>query len=126
MTRSRFRAMPSDAIVGAVFGATLGALVCLGLVRGLASPVYVDLAGLVLADSASYPDSRMNNRIVLVEPQVKGPVYLTSRAIDINDLYGLANQSVRLRGEVRRLNLTVGESILELEVKEVLKTSAPG
>lgn len=126
MTRSRFRAMPLGAIVGAVFGATLSALICLGLFRGLVSPVYVDLVGLVLADSASYPDSRMNNRIVLIESQVEGPVYLTSKAIAINDLYGLVDQSVRLRGKFRRLNLTTGESILELEVKEVLKTSAPG
>ncbi|MBW4480922.1 MAG: hypothetical protein KME14_00115 [Tildeniella torsiva UHER 1998/13D] len=87
MTRSQLRAM----LLGVMFGATLGALVCLGLVRGLASPVYVDLAGLVLADSASHPDSRMNNRIFLVEPQVEGPVYITSKAIAINDLYGLVD-----------------------------------
>jgi hypothetical protein len=122
MTQSRLRAM----LLGAVFGAILGALVCLSLVRELASPAYVDLAGLVFADSASYPDSRMNNRIVLVKPQVEEPVYVTSKAIDINDLYGLVDQSVRLRGEFRRLTLTTGESILELEVKEILKTSAPG
>ncbi|MFQ4137321.1 hypothetical protein PGN35_013475 [Nodosilinea sp. PGN35] len=130
MTRSRLRAMPPSAgvgaIVGAVLGATLGALICLALVRGLNRPAYVELSGLVMVDSASYPDSRMNNRLVLVESQIEESVYITSRAIDINDLFGLAGNSVRLRGEFRRLNLTTGESILEMEIKDALKTSTPG
>lgn len=103
LSRSFFR--------GVLVGAMLSALVCFGLIRALDRPDYVDLSGLVLADSASHPDSRMNNRLSLVEAELTEPVYIKSKTIDINDLYDLTNQSVQLRGEFRTLSLTTGESV---------------
>ena len=66
----------------------------------------------------------MNNRLYLVEPDLE-PVYLRSKATDTEDLYALLDKSIHLRGEFRRLTLTTGESILEVEVMEVLNPNQP-
>ncbi|MBE9160559.1 hypothetical protein IQ265_27600 [Nodosilinea sp. LEGE 06152] len=118
MTRTLFRGM----LFGAIFGVVVGGLVCLSLLRALDQPAYVDLAGLVSVDSASYPDSQMSNRIFLAAASLAGPVYIRAQAnaIDINELYGRIEQAVRLRGELRCFKLSTGESVLELEVIEVL------
>lgn len=111
---------------GTILGALLSALVCLSLVRVFNQPAYVNLSGLVLADSASYPDSRMHNRIFLVETALEEPVYIRSKAIDGNNMYGLVNQYVQIRGEFQPLTLKTGESILEIEVKDVVSVSTSG
>ncbi|MGG6241082.1 hypothetical protein ACQ4N7_20865 [Nodosilinea sp. AN01ver1] len=118
MTRTLFKGM----LLGAIFGAVVGGLVCLSLLRGLNQPAYVDLAGFVSVDSASHPDSQMNSRLFLAAASLEGPLYIRAKAkaIDINELYGQIEQTVRLRGELMRSTLSTGESVLELEVIDVL------
>lgn len=109
---------------GMLVGAAAGAIACLGLVKVLEQPADVVLSGQLAVDSASHPDSRMDNRLYLVEPELE-TVYLRSKATDTEALYGLLDKSIQLRGEFRRLTLTTGESILEMEVKEVLNPNPP-
>lgn len=109
---------------GLLVGAVVGAIACLGLVQALEPSADVVLSGRLAVDSASHPDSRMTNRLYLAEPELE-LVYLRSKATDGEDLYGLLDQSIQLRGEFRRLTLTTGESILEVEVKEVLNPNPP-
>ncbi|MBW4459970.1 MAG: hypothetical protein KME47_06975 [Nodosilinea sp. WJT8-NPBG4] len=109
---------------GMLVGAAAGALACMGLVQALEQPAAVVLSGRLAVDSASHPDSRMSNRLYLVEPELE-PVYLRSKATNTEALYGLLDKSIQLRGELRRLTLTTGESILEIEVKEVLNPNPP-
>ncbi len=116
--------MPQAFFRGMLVGAIAGALACLGLVQALAQSADVVLSGRLAVDSATHPDSRMTNRLYLVEPELE-PVYLRSQATDTEDLYGLLDQSIQLRGEFRRLTLTTGESILEVKVKEVLNLNPP-
>ncbi|MBD2112363.1 MULTISPECIES: hypothetical protein [Cyanophyceae] len=114
--------MPQGFFKGMLVGAVVSAIACLGLVKALAQPTDVLLSGRLAVDSATHPDSRMNNRLYLVDPKLE-PVYLRSKATDTEALYRLLDKSIQLRGEFRQLTLTTGESVLEVEVKEVLNTN---
>ncbi|MBD2109813.1 hypothetical protein [Nodosilinea sp. FACHB-13] len=114
--------MPQGFFKGMLVGAVAGAIACLGLVKALAQPADVVLLGRLAVDSATHPDSRMTNRLYLVDLELE-PVYLRSQATNTEALYQLLNKSIQLRGEFRRLTLTTGESILEVEVKEVLNSN---
>jgi hypothetical protein len=105
--------------MGAVVGTVVGVLVGSSLGHVWERPSEVVLGGRLHVDSASHPDSRMDNRIMLAEAELEEPIYVTSETVDINDLYRLSGQSIRLRGEFRRVTLTSDESILELDVREV-------
>jgi hypothetical protein len=59
---------------GILLGAIFSALVCLGLVRVFDRPSYVDLAGRFFSDTTSHPDSRMNNRLSLLDAELDEPL----------------------------------------------------
>jgi hypothetical protein len=122
MTRSDFKGL----VVGAVFGTMVGVLVGVGLGRILGRSADVVLTGRLRVDSASHEDGFFdNNRLLLEEAELAEPVYLTSETIDLMNQYSVPGAPIRLRGEFERLTLSSGQSVLQLEVKEVSTVSTP-
>lgn len=121
MTRSDFKGL----VVGAVFGTMVGVLVGVGLGRILGRSADVVLTGRLRVDTASYEDSFFNNRLLLEEAELAEPVYLTSESIDLMNQYSDSGAPIRLRGEFKRLTLSSGQSVLQLEVKEISTFGTP-
>jgi hypothetical protein len=121
MTRSGFKGL----VVGAVLGTIVGLLAGVGLGQFLGRSADVVLNGRLRVDTASHRDGWLDNRLLLVEAELAEPVYLRSETIDLTHLYSGSGASIRLRGELERLTLRSGQSVLELEVTEILTGSTP-
>ncbi len=109
---------------GFFLGTVLSAFIAFGIYRAHENPVYFHIAGTVQTDSATYKDNRPG--LYLKDPVYpQDRIYLNSKNIDINDIYKLARQPVKVYGRIGTLSSGEEGSILQLEIENITPIKIP-